>query len=108
MKPQKPTFQFKTWSIAALSVMLSLSATLAQTPVQKNGKLSVCGTKLCNQYGNPIQLRGMSTHGIQWYGWGSCLTEASLNALANDWGADILRISRKVATKQIPPDLPTR
>jgi endoglucanase len=96
MKPQKPTFQFKTWSIAALSVMLSLSATLAQTPVQKNGKLSVCGTKLCNQYGNPIQLRGMSTHGIQWYGWGSCLTEASLNALANDWGADILRISMYV------------
>jgi endoglucanase len=96
MKPQKPTFQFKTWSIAALSVMLSLSVALAQTPVQKNGKLSVCGTKLCNQYGNPIQLRGMSTHGIQWYGWGSCLTEASLNALANDWGADILRISMYV------------
>jgi endoglucanase len=35
----------------------------------------------------------MSTHGIQWYGWGSCLTEASLDALAYDWGADVLRIS---------------
>lgn len=35
----------------------------------------------------------MSTHGIQWYGWGSCLTEESLDALAYDWGADILRIS---------------
>lgn len=65
----------------------------AQTPVAKNGQLQVIGLKLCNQYGNPIQLRGMSTHGIQWYGWGSCLTEASLDALAYDWGADILRIS---------------
>jgi endoglucanase len=65
----------------------------AQTPVAKNGQLRVIGLKLCNQFGNPIQLRGMSTHGIQWYGWGSCLTEASLDALANDWGADILRIS---------------
>lgn len=65
----------------------------AQTPVARNGQLQVIGLKLCNQYGNPIQLRGMSTHGIQWYGWGSCLTEASLDALANDWGADILRIS---------------
>jgi endoglucanase len=65
----------------------------AQTPVAKNGQLRVIGTKLCNQFGNPIQLRGMSTHGIQWYGWGSCLTEASLDALANDWGADVLRIS---------------
>ncbi|SIN64736.1 cellulase family glycosylhydrolase [Chitinophaga niabensis] len=65
----------------------------AQTPVAQNGQLQVIGLKLCNQYGNPIQLRGMSTHGIQWYGWGSCLTEASLDALAYDWGADILRIS---------------
>ncbi|MBW8683938.1 cellulase family glycosylhydrolase [Chitinophaga rhizophila] len=80
----------------AAFVFCLLSITLharAQTPVQKNGQLRVIGTKLCNQYGNPIQLRGMSTHGIQWYGWGSCLTAASLDALAYDWGADILRIS---------------
>ncbi|MHA7056259.1 cellulase family glycosylhydrolase [Aquimarina sp. M1] len=70
------------------------SKTWAQTsPVEQNGQLKVCGTKLCNQYNNPIQLRGMSTHGIQWYGWGDCLTESSLDVLANDWEADILRIS---------------
>lgn len=68
----------------------------AQTPVAKNGQLRVIGLKLCNQYGNPIQLRGMSTHGIQWYGWGSCLTEASLDTLAYGWGADVLRISMYV------------
>ena len=68
--------------------------TIAQnTPVSQNGQLKVCGTQLCNQYNQPIQLRGMSTHGIQWYGWGDCLTEASLDALAYDWEADILRIS---------------
>lgn len=80
----------------ALSLAMSIGCLLtahAQTPVAKNGQLRVTGTKLCNQYGNPIQLRGMSTHGIQWYGWGDCLTEASLDALANDWGADVLRIS---------------
>ncbi|PKV49249.1 endoglucanase [Aquimarina sp. MAR_2010_214] len=59
--------------------------------VSANGQLQVKGLKLCNQYGNPIQLRGMSTHGIQWYG--QCVTDASLDALANDWDADILRIS---------------
>ncbi len=63
------------------------------TPVTQNGQLKVCGTQLCNQYNKPIQLRGMSTHGIQWYGWGNCLTESSLDALAYDWDADILRIS---------------
>ncbi|TQV67669.1 cellulase family glycosylhydrolase [Exilibacterium tricleocarpae] len=63
------------------------------TPVAINGQLRVCGNKLCNQFGQPIQLRGMSTHGLQWYGWGNCVTESSLDALAYDWGADILRIS---------------
>jgi endoglucanase len=38
----------------------------------------------------------MSTHGLQWYGWGDCLTTASLDALASEWGADILRVSMYV------------
>jgi endoglucanase len=61
------------------------------TPVAVNGQLHVCGTKLCNQYNRPIQLRGMSSHGLQWYA--NCLNAASLDALANDWNADVLRIS---------------
>lgn len=72
--------------------MVGISA-FAQTPVEVNGRLSVVGTKLVNQYGNPVQLRGMSTHGIQWYGLNDCLTDASLDVLAYDWGSDILRIS---------------
>lgn len=61
------------------------------TPVAINGQLHVCGTKLCNQFTSPIQLRGMSTHGIQWYN--QCNTNASFDALANDWKADIVRLS---------------
>ncbi|WHT22983.1 cellulase family glycosylhydrolase [Crossiella sp. CA-258035] len=60
-------------------------------PADINGQLHVCGVKLCNQYGKPIQLRGMSTHGIQWYS--QCVKTASLDALATDWGGDILRIA---------------
>ena len=63
----------------------------AATPVAINGRLRVCGLKLCNQYGKPIQLRGMSTHGIQWFS--QCVKTASLDALAGDWNADVLRIS---------------
>ncbi|AXB42975.1 glycoside hydrolase family 5 protein [Amycolatopsis albispora] len=61
------------------------------SPAAVNGQLKVCGLQLCNQYGKPIQLRGMSTHGIQWYA--QCVKAASLDALANDWKADVLRIS---------------
>ncbi|MGW5849051.1 cellulase family glycosylhydrolase [Streptomyces sp. NPDC055254] len=66
----------------------------ATTPVGVNGQLTVCGTKLCNQYGKPVQLRGMSTHGTQWYA--QCLTGGSLDALAKDWNADVLRVSTYV------------
>ncbi|WP_369371776.1 glycoside hydrolase family 5 protein [Promicromonospora sp. Populi] len=64
------------------------------TPVAANGQLRVCGVRLCNQQGTQIQLRGMSTHGTQWYS--QCVTNASLDTLANDWGADVVRISTYV------------
>lgn len=67
---------------------------VAQTsPVDKNGKLHVCGLHLCNDNNDTIQLKGMSTHGIQWYGWGDCLTGKSLDTLAYSWKADIIRAS---------------
>ncbi|MFC7546809.1 cellulase family glycosylhydrolase [Plantactinospora sp. GCM10030261] len=64
------------------------------TPVAINGQLRVCGVNLCNAYGRPIQLRGMSTHGLQWFS--QCYNDASLDALATDWLADLLRISMYV------------
>lgn len=74
------------------------STSAAGTPVSINGQLHVCGTKLCNQNNKPIQLRGMSTHGLQWYS--QCVKTASLDALANDWNADVLRISMYVAREE--------
>ena len=67
------------------------SANQENTPVAINGQLTVCGTQLCNAEGNPIQLKGMSTHGLQWYG--HCLTPASLDVLANQFKAKVIRLS---------------
>lgn len=56
--------------------------------VSQNGNLSVIGTQLCNQNGEPIILRGMSSHGIQWYpGF------TSYNSIKNtaDFGANVFR-----------------
>jgi endoglucanase len=68
------------------------------TPLQANGQLHVCGVRLCGADGRDggaaVQLRGMSTHGLQWYS--QCVNDASLDALAGDWGADVLRISMYV------------
>ncbi|GAA3463901.1 cellulase family glycosylhydrolase [Saccharothrix longispora] len=65
-----------------------------RNPVEANGQLRVCGVNLCNQHNRPIQLRGMSTHGIQWFG--KCYNNASLDALAADWKADLFRIAMYV------------
>ena len=66
----------------------------AASPVADHGPLRVCGTRLCDADGEPVQLRGMSTHGTQWYA--HCVTDGSLDALAQDWGADVLRVSTYV------------
>jgi endoglucanase len=81
-------------SASATESSAALIARLAApkgSPVAVNGRLHVCGQKLCNSAGKPVQLRGMSTHGLQWYG--DCINDASLDALAGDWKADVLRIS---------------
>ncbi|MEU8353086.1 MULTISPECIES: glycoside hydrolase family 5 protein [Streptomyces] len=70
------------------------TAPAAATPVEEHGKLAVCGTALCGEDGSPVQLRGMSSHGTQWFE--HCLTDASLDVLAGDWGADVLRVSTYV------------
>ncbi|MFW6691015.1 glycoside hydrolase family 5 protein [Streptomyces sp. MAR4 CNX-425] len=64
------------------------------SPVADNGLLQVCGTTLCNAQGRAVQLNGMSSHGTQWYE--QCLTDGSLDALAQDWEADVLRVSTYV------------
>ncbi|WP_249315870.1 glycoside hydrolase family 5 protein [Bacillus sp. FJAT-49711] len=38
---------------------------------------------LCNENGNPIQLRGMSTHGLQWYP--EIINHNAFAALSSDW-----------------------
>ncbi len=70
---------------------VTLNAVQSGTPVAINGQLKVIGTQLCNEQGQPIQLKGMSSHGLQWYK--GCINTASMNAVANDFKADIFRLS---------------
>lgn len=61
----------------------------------EGGKLQVLdknGIKtLCSADGNPIQLRGMSTHGLQWFP--EVVNNNGFSALANDWGANVIRLA---------------
>lgn len=67
------------------------------TMTQNNyyGALKVVGTKLCDQAGNPVQLRGISSHGLAWYP--QYINEGFIANLANDWNANILRLAMYTA-----------
>ncbi|WP_408639015.1 glycoside hydrolase family 5 protein [Nocardiopsis suaedae] len=79
---------------AADATPASGSAPAAAGPVDDYGALSVCGTTLCGEDGRPVQLKGMSSHGLQWFE--HCMTGGSIDALAQDWGADVVRLSMYV------------
>ena len=91
IKPAGKARVFALNLIIIFTLLLNYSTVWGQTPVAANGQLSVSGTELVNKDGNPIQLRGMSTHGIQWYG--HCINYDAISTLASDWGADVLRIA---------------
>ena len=70
-------------------VLSSLAVAQLPTPVAANGQLKVIGRQLCNQAGKPIQLRGMSSHGLQYFP--NCFNASSVQALASNWGIDVFR-----------------
>ena len=49
---------------------------------------------MVNECGKPVQLRGMSTHGPQWFG--NCICSESLDVLVNDWGISLFRLAMYV------------
>ena len=83
----------KVLFLALAMLITSVLTASEQSPFQRHKKLQLKNKQLCNQVGQPVQLRGMSTHGLQWHGWGESLTPKSLDVLAYDWKADVLRLA---------------
>lgn len=91
---------FSLWLCTVTAVALLVSACGAddtQLSVDKNGKtvvdrfgrLQVIGTNLCTEAGKPIQLRGMSSFGLQWAG--KYANEDVLRWLRDDWNIQVWR-----------------
>lgn len=59
--------------------------------VSKNGWLKVNDTKLLNEKGQEIQLTGISSHGIKWFG--DLVTYDNLKCLKESWGINVFRVS---------------
>ena len=60
----------------------------------ENGKLHVSGTQLCNERGEAVELHGMSTHGLQWFGE---YTSREYIRMCADSGANLFRAAMYTA-----------
>ena len=59
------------------------------------GALSVDGTKLVDGSGNPVQLKGISTHGLAWYP--DYVNEECIRQLKEEWGMNVIRLAMYTA-----------
>lgn len=68
-----------------------LPAPAASGLVKEHGKLSVKGAQLVDKNGNNFQLKGMSTHGINWYP--DFVSEGAFKTLRDDWNTNAVRLA---------------
>lgn len=63
----------------------------ASTPVKKNGRLSVKDMRLVNSQGKTVVLKGVSTHGINWFP--QYVNKAAFKTLRDNWGVNCIRLA---------------
>lgn len=68
---------------------------LDTTIVDKHGHLSVDGKFIVDEHGEPIQLKGMSSHGLQWFG--HYANYNTMKELRDNWGANVFRAAMYTA-----------
>lgn len=55
------------------------------------GQLSVNGTKLVDENGNVVQLRGISTHGLAWFP--TFINQDAFRQFRNEWNVNVMRLA---------------
>lgn len=79
-------------TLIVLLIACSCSIAVAETVVEKHGQLQVAGTHLVDADGQVVQLKGVATHGLQWFG-DFYKNGAVVKAAAADWNAQVVRLT---------------
>lgn len=75
--------------------VVSVHAKSKPTPLQTNGQLKVKGTKLVNSSGKAVILKGVSTHGINWFP--QYVNKTAFQTLRDEWGVNCIRLAMYTA-----------
>ncbi|MDX2020100.1 MAG: glycoside hydrolase family 5 protein [Deltaproteobacteria bacterium] len=65
----------------------------AGSPVADWGRLKVCGTKICSQRGNAVQLKGISSMWLNWENSGYAKNADALKWMRDNWKVKVIRAS---------------
>ena len=92
-------------AVVLVAVMVALSVrsvdirveAATSTPVATHGRLSVKGPDIVDAKGRKFQLRGISTHGINWDVGYPFVNKEAFKTLRDDWGANAIRLSMYTA-----------
>lgn len=78
-------------SAATEKVKENIAPDVASRLVSEHGQLSLDGTQIVDEDGEPFQLTGMSTHGIQWFP--QYVNEDVFRTLRDDWNCNVIRLA---------------
>lgn len=70
---------------------MDISQAKTVSPVKKYGKLTVSGTALVGENGKKIQIKGVSTHGINWYP--QYVNKKTFKHLRDSWKVNAVRLA---------------
>ena len=82
-------------AVIAVGFLIPADRSLAQEEVytarpSTNGTLHVEGSKLTDESGTPVQLRGISTHGLTWYP--EYINQTLFEQVSQDWNCNLMRL----------------
>jgi cellulose synthase/poly-beta-1,6-N-acetylglucosamine synthase-like glycosyltransferase/aryl-phospho-beta-D-glucosidase BglC (GH1 family) len=83
-------FYAQNWLEENLLYPRPKNAMPSSTVVRRYGNLQVIGTQLCDQGGNPVQLKGISSHGLQWFPF---TNNRTVKNCVRCFGIDVIRIA---------------
>ena len=84
-------------SVQAKPAPAPTEATAGSVNTEASGALHVEGGRLCNAEGDPVQLRGISTHGLSWYP--EYVNLEAFKTLRDDWNVNTIRLAMYTAEK---------
>ncbi len=66
------------------------------TPVEQHGQLHVCGTAMCGEHGEAVQLRGVSSMWLHWQTQPYAQNLSALEWMRDNWNIEVFRVAMGV------------